>query len=65
MTLQNQITRERLDTGMTREEMNRIEDFTPCIYPLTESVPVAISEGELTIDLRPVAESIRELGSLP
>lgn len=40
------------------------EDFVPCIYPLTGSVPVAISGGELKIDLKPVAESVRELGSL-
>jgi Uma2 family endonuclease len=40
------------------------EDFVPCIHPLTGSVPVAISDGELEIDMEPVAESIRELGSL-
>ena len=40
------------------------EDYVPCVYALTGSVPVAISGGELLIDLGPVAESIRELGSL-
>jgi Uma2 family endonuclease len=40
------------------------EDFVPRIYPLTGSAPVAISDGALSIDLEPVAESIRELGSL-
>ncbi len=40
------------------------EDYVPCVYPLAGSVPVAISGGELSIDLEPVAESIRELGSL-
>lgn len=40
------------------------EDFVPCVYPLIGSVPVAITGGDLQIDLEPVAESIRELGSL-
>jgi Uma2 family endonuclease len=40
------------------------EEFVPCVYPLTGSVPVAISEGNLAINLEPVAESIRELESL-
>ena len=40
------------------------EDFVPCVYPLEGSVPVAITGGDLLIDLEPVAESIRELGSL-
>lgn len=40
------------------------EEFVPCVHPLKGSVPVAISGGELEIDLEPVAESIRELGSL-
>lgn len=40
------------------------EDFVPCVHPLTGSVPVAITGGDLQIDLEPVAESIRELGSL-
>lgn len=36
----------------------------PRVYPLEGSVPVAITGGELQIDLEPVAESIRELGNL-
>ena len=40
------------------------EDFLPVIHTLDEKVPVAISGGELVIDLAPVAESIEELGSL-
>lgn len=40
------------------------EEFVPCVYPLKGSVPVAIFGGDLEIDLEPVAESIRELGSL-
>lgn len=34
------------------------EDFVPCVHPLTGSVPVAITGGELQIDLEPVAECI-------
>lgn len=40
------------------------ENFLPCVYPLTGSVPVSITGGELQIDLETVAESIRELGLL-
>lgn len=40
------------------------EDFVPCVYPLTGSVPVAITGGDLRIDLEPVAESVREFGNL-
>jgi len=40
------------------------EDFVPCVYPLDGRAPVSISGGELEIDLEPIAESIRELGSL-
>lgn len=40
------------------------EDYVPNVHSLTGSVPVAISDGELQIDLEPVAESIKELGSL-
>jgi Uma2 family endonuclease len=37
------------------------EDYIPNVHPLEGSVPVLISNGELEIDLEPVAESIREL----
>ena len=44
------------------------EIFTPVIYlienNMERSVPVAITGGELSIDLAPVAASIEELGSL-
>ncbi len=40
------------------------EDFIPKVYPLEGKVPVAISNGELMIDLDEIAESIRELGGL-
>jgi Uma2 family endonuclease len=36
------------------------EDFLPHVYPLEGSVPVAISENELLIDLEPIAELIRD-----
>ncbi len=36
------------------------EDYIPAIYPLDQKVPVAISQGELVIDLTPVKESIEE-----
>ena len=40
------------------------EAFLPVIHTLEEKVPVAISGGQLVIDLEPVAQSILELGSL-
>lgn len=40
------------------------EDCIPVIHQLYEKVTVAISDGELVIDLEMIAESIRELGSL-
>lgn len=40
------------------------EEFVPCVYPLKGCAPVAITGGELEIDLEPVAESVREFGSL-
>lgn len=40
------------------------EEFVPAIHPLEGSVPVAISGGELLIDLAPAAEAIEELENL-
>lgn len=40
------------------------EEYLPEIHELTGSVPVAISDGELFIDLEPIMESIEELGGL-
>lgn len=40
------------------------EDFVPCVYPLTGSAPVAITDGELEIDLEPIAETIREFTNI-
>ena len=40
------------------------EQFVPVIHPLNTSVPVAISGGDLLIDLAPVAEVIEELADL-
>jgi Uma2 family endonuclease len=37
------------------------DDFNPIIYPLESTVPLAITEGDLQIDLAPVAQSIHEL----
>lgn len=42
-----------------------VDEFLPCIYPLTECVPVAISDGELSIDLAIIAEAIEEFKQLP
>ncbi len=36
------------------------DDYIPAIFPLTQKVPLAISQGELMIDLVPVKESIEE-----
>lgn len=40
------------------------EEYIPEVHELSGSVPVAISEGELLIELEPVLESIEELGGL-
>lgn len=40
------------------------ENYIPMVHPLEGKVPVAISGGELEIELEAVAESIRELGNL-
>lgn len=40
------------------------ENYIPAVYPIEGKVPVRITDGDLEIDLEPVAESIRELGSL-
>jgi Uma2 family endonuclease len=40
------------------------EDFFPSIYPLEGFAPVAITDGDLKIDLKPVAEMIKELRDL-
>jgi Uma2 family endonuclease len=36
------------------------EDFIPQVHPLEGSIPVAISQGELLIDLAPLAELIQD-----
>ena len=38
------------------------ENYVPVLHPLAGSVPVAISGGELQIDLQHVAQAITELG---